>query len=85
VGDVDTCSLILIPPEVSLQISWFSLMESGWQWLFACLPESSALAPVEGSLSASPSGGWVEIGMSPSKPGVGKMKLSKACIQTIKV
>jgi hypothetical protein len=49
-----------------------------------------ALAPVEGSLSASSPGGWAEtgiagIGISPSKLGMGEMKLSKACIQTIKV
>jgi hypothetical protein len=48
------------------------------------------LAPVEGSLSASPPGGWAEtrmagIGISPSKSGMGEMKLSKACIQTIKI
>jgi hypothetical protein len=51
---------------------------------------ASALAPVEGSLSASPPGGWAEtgiagIGMSPSKPGMGEMELSKAYIQRIKV
>jgi hypothetical protein len=49
-----------------------------------------ALAPVEGSLSASPPGGWAESGiarieMSPSKPRMGEKKLSKAYIQTIKV
>jgi hypothetical protein len=49
-----------------------------------------ALALVEGSLSASPPRGWagtgtVGIGMSPSKPGMGQMKLSKARVQAIKV
>jgi hypothetical protein len=49
-----------------------------------------ALASVEGSLSASPPRGWAETGiagirMSPSKPGMGEMKLSKAWIQTNKV
>jgi hypothetical protein len=49
-----------------------------------------ALALVEGSLSASPPGGWAESGiagieMSPSKPRMGEKKLSKAYIQTIKV
>jgi hypothetical protein len=47
------------------------------------------LASVEGLLSASPLGDWAEtgiarIGMSPSKLGMGEMKLSKASIQTIK-
>jgi hypothetical protein len=53
-------------------------------------PRRAGTSSVEGSLSASPLGGWVEtgifgIGMSPSKPGMGELKLSKACIQVIKV
>jgi hypothetical protein len=47
-----------------------------------------ALALVEGLLLALPPIGWAEtgmvgIGMSPSKPGMGEMKLSKDCILTI--
>jgi hypothetical protein len=46
-----------------------------------------APAPTEGSLIDSSSGGRAETGMvgiemSPSKPAMGEMKLSKACIQT---
>jgi hypothetical protein len=48
------------------------------------------LALVEGSLSTLPPGDWAEtrivgIRMSPSKPRLGEMKLSKACIQTTEV
>jgi hypothetical protein len=48
-----------------------------------------ALALVEGSLSASPLGGWaktrmVGIEISPSMLGMGEMKLSRAYIQRIK-
>jgi hypothetical protein len=51
--------------------------------VFKVLP----LAPVEGSFVDSSLGGQAEIGMagigiSPSKLGTGKMKLSNACIQT---
>jgi hypothetical protein len=58
--------------------------------LLARVLTTSGLALVDGALSALPLGGWVEtriarIGMSPSKLGMGEMKLSKACIQTIKV
>jgi hypothetical protein len=47
--------------------------------------EVPALAPVEGSLVGSSLGDHAEteivrIGMSPSKPGMGEIKLSKACI-----
>jgi hypothetical protein len=47
------------------------------------------LAPVEGLLPTSPLGGSTEtgmarIGISPSKLGMGEMKLSRICIQTIK-
>jgi hypothetical protein len=47
------------------------------------------LAPAEGSLSASSLGCWGKTGMagiriSPSKPGMGEMKLFVACIETIK-
>jgi hypothetical protein len=46
-----------------------------------------ALTPAEESLVDSSPGGWAKIGMagfgmSPSKPGMGEMKLSKACIHT---
>jgi hypothetical protein len=49
--------------------------------------EPLALAPAEGSLVGSSPGDWAEtgiagIGMPPSKPRTGEMKLSKACIQT---
>jgi hypothetical protein len=56
-----------------------------------CLPtrvfEALALAPAEGSLTDSSPGGQVKIGMariemSPSRLGMGEIKLSKACIQT---
>jgi hypothetical protein len=52
--------------------------------------EVLVLAPVDGSLVTSSLGGWAEtgmagIGMSPSKPGIGEMKLSSACIQTNKI
>jgi hypothetical protein len=58
--------------------------------LAAQLLNVPALASVEGSLSASPPGGRAEtriagIRMSPSKLGMGEMKLSKAWIQTNKV
>jgi hypothetical protein len=49
-----------------------------------------ALALAEGSLMDSPLGGQAKIGMvgiemSPSKLGMGEMKLSKACIQIDKI
>jgi hypothetical protein len=48
-----------------------------------------ALPPAVGPLMTLPPGGQAETGitgieMSPSKPGIGEMKLSKSCIQTIK-
>jgi hypothetical protein len=58
-----------------------------------CLPplafKELTLAPAEGSLVGSSPGGLVEtrmtrIEMSPSKPGMGEIKLSKAYIQTKK-
>jgi hypothetical protein len=49
--------------------------------------EALALAPVDGSLTDSSPGGQAENGtagirISPSKPVMGEIKLSKACIQT---
>jgi hypothetical protein len=49
--------------------------------------EALALAPAEGSLAGSSPGGWAETGMArigilPSKPGTGEIKLSRSCIQT---
>jgi hypothetical protein len=57
--------------------------------LLARVFDMPKLAPVEGSSMASPLGGWAEmgiaqIGMSPSKLGIGEMKLSKSYIRTIK-
>jgi hypothetical protein len=52
--------------------------------------EALALALMEGSLMGSSLGGWAEtrmtgIGMSPPKPGMREINLSKAYIQTNKV
>jgi hypothetical protein len=57
--------------------------------LLARLFDAPALDPAEESSIASLPGGWAEmgmarIGMSPSKPGMGEMKLSNSFIRTIK-
>jgi hypothetical protein len=57
--------------------------------LLARIFETQALDPVEGSSVATSLGRWAEmgiaeIGMSPSKPGMGEIKLSESSIQTIK-
>jgi hypothetical protein len=63
------------------------------RWVGSCFPfadrvfKALALTLAEGSLVDSSPGDWPETGMagirmSPSKPGMGEMKLSKACIQT---
>jgi hypothetical protein len=57
--------------------------------LLARVFDAPTLASAEGSSMASPLGGRAEtgiagIGMSPSKPGIGEIKLSKSCIRTIK-
>jgi hypothetical protein len=49
-----------------------------------------ALDPARGSSKGSVPGSHAEIGMaeirtSPSKPGMGKIKLSKSCIKQIKI
>jgi hypothetical protein len=83
-------SLILILPAdlpvVFLALFW-------WVGLVVafCLPtwvfKELALAPTTGSLVGSSPGGRAKIGMagigmSPLKPGMGEIKLFKACIQT---
>jgi hypothetical protein len=52
--------------------------------------EVPALDPVEGSSEDSVPGSWAEIGMagigmSPSNPGIGEMKISRSCIQEIMI
>jgi hypothetical protein len=58
--------------------------------LLARVFEALALAPSKGSLTDSSLGGraktgMVRIGTSPSKPGMGEIKLSKAYIQKNKI
>jgi hypothetical protein len=45
--------------------------------------EALALDPVEGSSEDSTPGSQADIGMAPSNPGMGEMRLSKSCIQEI--
>jgi hypothetical protein len=57
--------------------------------LLARVLDKPTLDLVKESSMASPLGGQVKMGivrieMSPSKPGMGEMKLSKSCIRTIK-
>jgi hypothetical protein len=95
VGAVDTGPLTLMPPPPRGFLATLLVFFDGVRLAVAFhLPArvltTPTLALVEGSLSASPPGGWVDIGtarigISPSKPAMGAMKLSKACVQTIKV
>jgi hypothetical protein len=57
--------------------------------LHARVFDGPALAPADGSLADLPHGDWAKTGivgkgMCPSNPGMGEVKLSKACIQTYK-
>jgi hypothetical protein len=83
-------SLILIP-SADFPVAFLAFFEGVELAVAFHLPAQAlrALAPAltEGSLIDSSSGGRAETGMvgiemSPSKPGMGEMKLSKACIQT---
>jgi hypothetical protein len=83
-------SLILIRPEdfpMAFLVFFYGVgLEDAFR-LPARVFEALALAPVEGSPMDSSLGGRVETGMSrnemsPSKPGMGEIKLSKASIQT---
>jgi hypothetical protein len=87
VGAVGAGSLILIPPA-DLPMVFLACFCGVRLAIFFFLPAwvFKALALVEGSLVDSSLGGqaktrMVGIGMSPSKPGMGEMKLSNACIQ----
>jgi hypothetical protein len=91
-GVMGAGSLILIPPE-DFPITFLVFFWGVRLAVAFCLPSQvldvPALAPAEGSLSASPLEGWAKtrmagIGISPSKPRMGEIKLCRAYIQTIK-
>jgi hypothetical protein len=80
--------LILIPPE-DFPTTFLAFLSGVGLAVAFCLPARvpnvSALALSEGSLSASAPRGWAEtrmdgISISHSKPGMGEMKLSRAYI-----
>jgi hypothetical protein len=85
-------SLILIPledlPVAFLAFFWGVGLTVAFR-LLARVFDAPTLDPAEWSSMALPPREWVKtriakIGMSPSKPGMGEMKLSKSFIRTIK-
>jgi hypothetical protein len=85
-------SLILIPLEdflvAFLAFFWGGRLAVAFR-LLARVFDAPSLDPVEGSSMASPLGeraetGIAKIGMLPSKPGLGEIKLPKFGIRTIK-
>jgi hypothetical protein len=85
--------VILIPPK-GLPAAFLAFLGGfgsiGIFRLQARVHEALVLHLVEGSLVDSVPGsraeiGMAEIGMSPSNPGMGEIKLSKSCIQEIKI
>jgi hypothetical protein len=85
--------VILIPPKGFLAAFLAFLLGFGSIGAFrlqAQVLEALALDLAEGSLEDSVLGSWAKIKtagieMSPSNPGIGEIKLSKSCIQKIKV
>jgi hypothetical protein len=87
-----TGSFILIPIE-DFPVAFFAFFwRVGLTVAFRLLVyvfDASALDPTEGSSMASPPGGRAEmgiagIGMSPSKSGMGEIKLSRSYVRTVK-
>jgi hypothetical protein len=89
VEDLGTGSLILMPPgflpTTFLAFFWRGGVAEDLHFPTRVLNDTT-LAPVVESPSDSPLGDWVKIritriSMSPSKPGMREMKLSKTCKQ----
>jgi hypothetical protein len=85
--------VILFSPKCFLVVflAFLGGLESIGDFLLqARVLEALALGTAEGSSEESTPRSWADIrmagiGMSPSNPGMGKIKLSKSCIQEIKI
>jgi hypothetical protein len=86
-------SLILIPP-IDLPAAFLAFFWGVGLPIAFCYParvfKALAMELAEGlltdsSLEGQVESGMIEIGTSPSKPGMGEIMLSKGCIQTSKV